>query len=557
MQQSGKLYIARVPCRWNHEASYILYGICPRLAALDIIGFSVILSTDWVKEEVSIVKRSLKLIASAGLSLVLAVLVLAPLTTYAANVESDNTANSQADQSNGKSQAYYRFEEVLSLLSSLHISGATKDDLLDAALQGMIDSLDDPYTVYYEPAKAGAFHNAVNGQAVGLGFRIATNDKGIYVNQVFPRSPAEQSGLQAGDYLLALGEQQDHVLTMIALTKALLGKKEGDTIALTILHGDEKKVISLTFKSIQFPITAHHLLEGKVGYIALYSFAWNAELEFAKAMADLQSQGMTSLIIDLRDNGGGYVDAAQKLAGHFIEAGTFMYEKKQGVLEPHALEIKEGHHVDLPITVLINNNSASASEMFAGFMQDHKLATIIGARSYGKGVAQHVIPLISGGSLKVTDMEWLTPEKHKVNDEGIGPDIEVSGEIEPLIRGILALRAPQVDLELTDTLTQVNQIEWPVNIPFKKIEESYYVPARLLAALAEADVRWDATKREVTIKSKMIDISYPMSSVATGDAFLMNGMSWIRLDVFQKQLAGLTWAADERGLELHFKKEEE
>lgn len=489
----------------------------------------------------------------ASLSLTLSI---TPSTLNAAEANDDTISANPAKVT--KSQATYRFDEVLSLLSSLNISGATQDELLDAALQGMIDSLDDPYTEYYKPAKASAFQNAVNGQAVGLGFRIATNDKGIYINQVYPGTPAEQSGLQAGDYLVALGEQQELALTIGELTKAFVGKKEGDTITLKILRSDENKVITITFKQMQFPISAHHLLEGKVGYIALYTFAWNTEIEFAKALTDLQSKGMTSLIIDLRNNGGGYIEIAKKLAGHFIQNGIFMFEKKQGASEPKPLEIKDGQRLDLPTIILMNEDSASASEMFAGFMQDHKLATIIGTRSYGKGVAQQIFPLISGGSLKVTSMEWLTPEKHEVNDVGIKPDIEVNGEIEPLIRAMLALGTPQLDLKLTDTLTQVNGVDWPVNIPFKKIKESYYVPARLLAALAEGDINWDGVNRVVSIKSKISTTSYPVSvsSTMTGDAFLSDGMSWIRLEAFQEQLPALSWTTEDHNLQLHVKKEE-
>ncbi|OCT11171.1 hypothetical protein A8709_05675 [Paenibacillus pectinilyticus] len=483
----------------------------------------------------------------------LMILLQAPLSIHASTAEGDKLVSNTSDQAQSKSA--YRFEEVLSLLSTLHISGASKDKLLDAALQGMVDSLDDPYTEYYEPSKGNEFQNAVNGQRVGLGFHLAINDKGTYVNQIFQGTPAEQGGLRAGDYLLAVGGQQVSTLSQNALNQVLSGKKEGDSIAIMILRGEEKKLLTLTYASIQYPIVTHNLFNGKIGYIRVYTFSWNAELEFAKALEDLQSQGMTSLIVDLRDNGGGYVEVAQKLAEHFIENGVFMYEKKQGVSEPQPVEIKEGHSLGLPVSVLINTYSASASEMFAGFMQDHKLATIIGTRSYGKGVAQQVIPLISGGTLKVTSMEWLTPQQHKVNEVGIEPDIEVSGEIETLLRGLLALHTKQLDLELTDTMTFCNQVELPVNVPFKKVGENYYVPARLLAALAQAEIHWDASSQVVTIKSNSSDVGYHVSSVVTGDAFLLNGTSWVQLDAFQKQLSKLSWTASGQELTIHLSQE--
>lgn len=440
-----------------------------------------------------------------------------------------------------KDEKSYRFDEVLSLLSNMHISGMTEDKLIDAAINGMINSLDDPYTDYFNAAKAVDYQNAVNGQRVGLGVSLATNDKGIYVNQVFPATPAEQSGIRPGDYLIGMNGGPIITRSMTEVSKAFSNKKEGDTIQLTVQRGAEQLSVNLTFKAIQYPVITYSLFGNQIGYIRLYTFSWNAELEFKKALDDLKSRGMAALIIDLRDNGGGYVESARQLAGHFIKSGTFMYEQKRDTAEKQALQITEGSSFPLPVSVLINEHTASASEMFAGFMQDHKLATLIGTRSFGKGVAQQVTPLISGGTLKVTNTEWLTPNKTKVNKIGIQPQIEVSGQVEPLIRALLRLNTQQIELELNETYLRLNQIELPVYVPFIEKKEGVYVPARLLAAIAGAEIQWNQSNSSVTITTGTGVITYQVSPEESRETYLKDGICFIHLAEFQKKLPGLVW----------------
>ena len=483
-------------------------------------------------DEVIIAGKNQRLIVIICLSLLL---LLTPLSVGA----------------NAKNEKSYRFDEVLSLLSNTHISGMTEDKLIDAAINGMIKSLDDPYTAYFNAAQAADFQNAVNGQRVGLGLSLATNDKGIYVNQVFPGTPAEQAGILPGDYLTGINGGPITTRSMNEVSKALFNKKEGDTIQLTVQRGAEQLSMSLPFKAIQYPVITHSLFGNQIGYIRLYTFSWNAELEFKKAIDDLKSRGMTALIIDLRDNGGGYVESARQLAGHFMKSGTFMYEHKRDTAENQALEITEGSSFPLPVYVLINEHTASASEMFAGFMQDHKLATLIGTRSFGKGVAQQVTPLISGGMLKVTNTEWLTPNKNKVNKTGIQPQLEVTGQVEPLIRALLRLNTQQIELELNETYLRLNQVELPVYVPFIEKREGVYVPARLLAAIAGAEIQWNQSNSSVTITTGTGVITYQVSPEEPRETYLKDGICFIHLAEFQKKLPGLMWETNGNGLKMN------
>ncbi|UJF34215.1 S41 family peptidase [Paenibacillus hexagrammi] len=330
--------------------------------------------------------------------------------------------------------------------------------------------------------------------------------------------------------------------SMDAIMELLSNKKAQDQVSFTIRRNEERKEIAVICEEVQFPVISFHMFTDHIGYIHIHSFAGDMDKEFADALHALQDQGMKSLLIDLRNNGGGYVDAALKLAHFFKQEGVFMYAIDREHPQGKPMQFEDGADFKLPTALLINEHTASAAEMFAGFMQDNNLADIIGTRSYGKGVAQQLVPLISGGMLKVTYTEWLTPKQHVVNHAGIQPDTELNGELEPVIHALRTLGAKQTKLELYETGANLNDMPLPVVVPDVVEDGREYLPSRLLSELIGGTVGWDSELSEVRISTDKLSALF--AAKQSSQAVLKDGMCLVELHEFQKQFPELNWQRD-------------
>ena len=296
------------------------------------------------------------------------------------------------------------------------------------AIRGLADSYDDPYTVFFPPVEAKAFSDSISGSFAGVGMEIDIKDDVLTVVAPLKGTPAEAAGILAGDQVIAIdGKSTDGV----SLDKAVsqIRGPVGTTVELALIRAGKPLNIKIVRQTIQVPETDEEMdVASGVYRIALYEFTSNSAALFSEAFAHFRASGSRKLVIDLRGNPGGYLDAAVDIASHFLPKGAKIVTEDFGGKEPNNVHTSFGY-ADLPqgtkIVVLIDGGSASASEIFAGALQDHHAATVIGTKSFGKGSVQTLLDL-ADGSLKITVARWVTPEGHWIMGNGVTPDIVVA-----------------------------------------------------------------------------------------------------------------------------------
>lgn len=295
------------------------------------------------------------------------------------------------------------------------------------AISGLAASYGDPYTVFFPPTEAKAFADNISGSFAGVGMEIDVKNNVLVVVAPLKGTPAEAAGITAGDQIAAIDGKSTDGLSIDKAVSEIRGPI-GTTVDFTIIRGGKSLDIKVVRDTIQVPETKDGLNAASGVYsIALYEFTSNSADLFDQAFARFKSSGSKKLIIDLRGNPGGYLDAAVDIASHFLAKGATVVTEDFGGKEPNNVHTSLGYN-DVPagtkIVVLIDGGSASASEILAGALQDNHVATLIGAKSFGKGSVQTLMAL-DGGSLKVTVARWITPAGHWIMGNGITPDIVV------------------------------------------------------------------------------------------------------------------------------------
>ena len=296
------------------------------------------------------------------------------------------------------------------------------------AIQGLTSSYKDPYTVFFPPEEAKTFQDDIAGNFGGIGVEIGLSKESILtVIAPLKGTPGERAGMLAGDLILTIDGKSTEGIGTDEAVKRIQGPK-GTTVTFTLYREGKNVEVSVVRDTIQVP-TIDNSLDSKTGVytIALYQFTANSANLFDKAIADFKNSGSKKLILDLRGNPGGYLDAAVAMAGHFLPKGAVVVTEDYKGKEDNKIHRSEGVGSipeDVKMVVLINQGSASASEILAGALQDTKKATLIGNRSFGKGSVQELID-VNGGSLKITIARWLTPAGRSISDGGLTPDIKV------------------------------------------------------------------------------------------------------------------------------------
>ncbi len=301
----------------------------------------------------------------------------------------------------------------------------TVEQRMQGAIQGMVASYGDPYTVYFPPVQAKQFSDTIAGSFGGIGTEIDVKDNALTVIAPLKGTPAEAAGIKAGDLIAAINGKSTEGLSVDAAVAAIRGPI-GSTVDLTIVRGGKALDFKIVRQTINVPETEDGL-DAKTGvyHIALYEFTANSADLFDQAFARFKASGSKKLVIDLRDNPGGYLDSAVDIASHFLTKGTTIVTEDFDGKAANQLHTSLGYD-DVPagtqIAVLIDGGSASASEILAGALQDNHAATLIGLKSFGKGSVQTLIDL-DQGSLKITVARWITPAGHWIMGNGITPDI--------------------------------------------------------------------------------------------------------------------------------------
>ncbi|HEY0010399.1 MAG TPA: S41 family peptidase [Candidatus Paceibacterota bacterium] len=314
----------------------------------------------------------------------------------------------------------------------------TNEEKLWGAIQGLAESFGDPYTVFLPPEEAQMFKDDISGNFNGVGMEIGINDDGVLtVIAPLKGTPAARAGILSGDILIAIDGKSTEGMSTDQAVKLIRGPK-GTNVVFTIFRSGKTSEITVTRDTIQVP-TIEYVNDPKTGVytIELYEFTANSVTLFDQALADFRASGSKKLIIDLRGNPGGYLDAAVDISSRFLPRGEVVvtedYKGKERNLV-HRSTGNSGVPADTQIVVLINQGTASASEILAGALNDHERATLIGTRSFGKGSVQELIT-IGRAALKVTVARWLTPAGVSISDGGLTPDITAERSPEDFASG--------------------------------------------------------------------------------------------------------------------------
>lgn len=302
-----------------------------------------------------------------------------------------------------------------------------EDAVQDGILKGYVDGLDDVYSAYYDKEETKALQESTSGEYYGVGAVLSEDaTTGIVtIVEVYEDSPAEKAGLKAEDILYKVDDTE---VTGMDLTKVVSYIKgdEGTDVALTVIRGDEEDEIELTATraKIEIHTVSYKMLEDKIGYIKVTEFDTVTTQQYTDALDDLESQGMERLIVDLRNNPGGNVSTVCDMLDRMLPEGLIVYTQDKDGNKNEATSDEENQFTK-PMVVLMNGNSASASEIYAGAIQDYGLGKIVGTQSYGKGVVQQIFDLGDETSLKITIADYYTPKGRNINGQGITPDVEI------------------------------------------------------------------------------------------------------------------------------------
>lgn len=296
----------------------------------------------------------------------------------------------------------------------------------DALIAGMVNSLDDPYSVFFPPAQTKEFQEEVNGKYAGIGVVITENKKEELpmIISVFPNTPAEKGGLKSGDIIIEAGGKPLKGLSLEDVSNIVKGPI-GTSIKLVIKRGNRTFTVNITREEIHIPlIKTSYFDNGNIGYLKINMFSKGVAYQVKNALEQMKKKKIKGLILDLRDDPGGLLSECSGVASMFIPSGPLLWTKgRDGEEKP--LNIT-GTKFSLPLVVLVNNGTASAAEILTGAIKDYKVGTVVGEKTFGKGVIQQIFNLSKGYTLKLTVEEYLTAKKHKINKIGITPDVIVS-----------------------------------------------------------------------------------------------------------------------------------
>jgi len=317
-----------------------------------------------------------------------------------------------------------------------------KQEMVYGAIAGMVESLGDPYTIFMDPEETEMFTTDISGSFEGVGMEVGVRDGIPTVIAPLSGTPAEKAGIKPGDKILKVDDNATMDLTLDEVVNLIRGPK-GTEVSLTIIRDAlaEPLVIKIKRDNIKIP-NLEWKIEDEIAIISFYQFSSNAGRDFKKAINECMRKNIKGLIIDLRNNPGGYLEVSVEIAEQFVDKGKII------VTEEYADGTKQHQYArgksilkDFPAVILINEGSASASEIVAGALRDHNGIKLVGKKTYGKGSVQELKKMKSGSSLKITVAKWLTPFGECINENGIEPDIEVEMTYEDFEQG----KDPQMD----------------------------------------------------------------------------------------------------------------
>ncbi len=382
------------------------------------------------------------------------------LGTYVGHsqVSADSLSIKNRDMGKPSDVDFALFWEVWNTLNTKYVAThgtstipVSDQDKVYGAIQGLTDSLGDPYTVFFPPEEAKAFEEEISGNFEGVGMEVGLKEGILTVIAPLKGTPAERSGIKAGDKIIKIDEVLTSGMSTDKAIKHIRGKK-GTVVTLTVVRSEgEPFKIEVTRDVINIPTLSTKKLDNGIFMIQLYSFTADSPNLFRNALREFMVSKSDKLILDLRGNPGGYLNAAVDMASFFLPQGKVIVREDYGGERGEDSKKSKGYNLftdKLKFVILIDGGSASASEILAGALHEYGKATLIGEKSYGKGSVQEVIPITEDTSLKVTIARWLTPKGVSISDNGIMPDIVVPISEED----IKAKKDPQLDRAIQELL---------------------------------------------------------------------------------------------------------
>lgn len=321
---------------------------------------------------------------------------------------------------------------VVSLIDRYYLEPVNRADMINGAVNGIVESLGDPYSVYMPPKMNQELREQVQGSFGGIGIYIEQNQQHIYVVKPIKDTPADRAGIKAGDLILKIDGKDTRGMSTDA-AKDLMRGNVGTEVRITVYRPSDKKQYDFTINReiIKVPTVEGKILPGtKIAYIYLGEFSANTAVELEKTLAELginmknpENSPVKGIILDLRDNPGGELNAAVNVADLFVPEGPIVFIEYRS--DHEEIHRADNNYLKLPLVVLVNGNSASASEIVAGAIKDTKAGTLVGTKTFGKGVVQSLYELQNNAGLKLTTGKYLTPLKHDINKKGIEPNVKV------------------------------------------------------------------------------------------------------------------------------------
>jgi carboxyl-terminal processing protease len=347
------------------------------------------------------------------------------------------------------------FFQVWNIIHEQYIDQPLDDvKLMQSAIGGLMNGLGDEHSSYMDPATYQQVNAPLVGSYTGIGAWVDTSGEVLVIIAPMPGSPAEAAGVQSGDIVVAIDGKDMTGIDPGVVLQSILGPVD-TVVTLTIVREglEEPLDISITRAEIEIPVIEYEMLDNNIAYIYLFQFSVDSGAEVRSALTELLAQNPVGVILDLRDNTGGYLDAAFDIASAFIEDGPIMIEETgEGATQTYSAY---GNAIapDIPLVILVNGGSASASEITAGAIQDRGRGTLVGTTTYGKGSVQNWIELEGdNGAIRVTIVRWLTPNSRQINEVGLTPDVIVDYTQEDADAGI----DPQRDKAIEILLDQAN-----------------------------------------------------------------------------------------------------
>lgn len=366
------------------------------------------------KNEVSKLNSKRKWIGwTIAIVLITNILTMFGTTSFITSAQGNNVGN------------FGKLFEIRSQLYKYYDGPINDATLVEGAIKGMTSSLNDPYTVFMNKKEFEDFNVQTQGNYSGVGIQVAAKDSNIVVMDVFDNSPSKKAGIMKNDVIEKVngtsvsGKDLDKAVS-------LMKGQENTEVTLTLYRESKGNFdVKVKRQKIDIATVKGEMLQDNVGYIQVSMFDENTAKNFKDQLNKLRSQGMKSLIIDLRDNPGGLLDQCVDMVSNFVPSGKVIVSTVDKYNNKKEYKSKGGDFTNLPLTVLTNGNSASASEIFSGAIRDYKIGTLVGEKTYGKGVVQTILDTGSGTALKVTISKYYTPNGENIHKKGIKPNIEV------------------------------------------------------------------------------------------------------------------------------------